>query len=264
MADPLPRRGPEAAGFEGGQRHLRSWDELAVAEDEEAWRARARVVLTPMAAPSIMGLTGFAIATLMLGAWQAGWYGSSKTPLLIFPFALVAGGILQSIAAIASFRARDGVAVGVHTAWGSFWIGWGIMELLVATHVMAPIALGTASPSLAFWFIALTLFTGAAAFASLAQSLGLFTVLGTLTAGSVLTAIGFYGGFLDVTRAGGWLFVVSAAAAWLVTAAMMFEHSFGRTIIPIGKWSKAANVPGRRPVRPIEYPDGMPGVRVGQ
>jgi hypothetical protein len=30
------------------------------------------VFLTPIAAPSIMGLFGFMIATLMLGAWQAG------------------------------------------------------------------------------------------------------------------------------------------------------------------------------------------------
>jgi succinate-acetate transporter protein len=260
MARPLPSTAPGVRA----DSQVRSWEELAVADDQEAWRSRTRVFLTPIAAPSIMGLTGFAIATLMLGAWQAGWYGTGKTPLLIFPFALVAGGILQSIAAVASFRARDGVAVGVHTAWGSFWIGWGIMELLVATHVMAPIALGAANPSFAFWFIALTLFTGMAALASLAQSLGLFIVLGTLTAGSVLTAIGFYGGYLDVDRAGGWLFVISAAAAWLVASAMMFEHSFGRTIIPIGKWSKAANVPGRQPVTPIEFPGGMPGVRVGQ
>lgn len=264
MARSIPQSGADTDLRERGAVPVRSWEELSVADDAEAWRARSRVMLTPIAAPSIMGLTGFAIATLMLGAWQAGWYGDPKTPLLIFPFALVAGGILQSIAAIASFKARDGVAVGVHTAWGSFWIGWGIMELLVATHVMQPIALGTASPSFAFWFIALTLFTGMAALASLAQSLGLFIVLSTLTAGSVLTAIGFYGGYLGVTRVGGWLFVISAAAAWLVAAAMMFEHSFGRTIIPIGKWSKAANVPGRQPVTPIGFPAGMPGVRVGQ
>ena len=91
-----------------------------MAEDHEGWLSRSRVILTPIAAPSIMGLFGFMIATLMLGAWQAGWYGSAVTPIIIWPFALVAGGIMQSVAAVASFRARDGVAVAVHTAWGSF------------------------------------------------------------------------------------------------------------------------------------------------
>ena len=177
---------------------------------------------------------------------------------------MVAGGILQSIAAVASFRARDGVAVAVHTAWGSFWIGWGILELLVATHVMPPIPMGTASPSFAFWFIALTLVTSFGALGALAQNLGLFTVLGTLSAGSALTAAGFYAGSLATLRAGGWLFVISAAAAWLVAGAMVLEHSFGRTIIPLGKWSARANIPGARAADPIEYPVGMPGVRVGQ
>jgi succinate-acetate transporter protein len=119
----------------------RRLDELAVAEDHEAWLARSRVFLTPIAAPSIMGLFGFMIGTVMLGSWQAGWYGNAATPLILWPFALVAGGVMQAIAAVASLRARDGVATAVHTAWGSFWIGWGILQLLVATHVMPPIPL---------------------------------------------------------------------------------------------------------------------------
>jgi hypothetical protein len=222
------------------------------------------VFLTPIAAPSIMGLFGFMIATLMLGAWQAGWYGSAATPLLIWPFALVAGGVLQSAAAVASFRARDGVAVAVHTAWGSFWIAWGILELLVATHVMPAIPLGIASPSFAFWFIALTLVTSFGALGALAQNLALFVTLATLAAGSALTAAGFYAGSLATDRAGGWLFVVSAAAAWLTAGAMVLEHAFGRTIIPLGTRPARANIPGTKATDPIAYPAGMPGVRAGQ
>ncbi|HEU5007108.1 MAG TPA: GPR1/FUN34/YaaH family transporter [Jatrophihabitantaceae bacterium] len=261
-----PAPGHDGAGAQGGAHSTayRSWEELAIAQDEDAWRARSRVFLTPIAAPSIMGLFGFMIATLMVGAWQAGWYGNADTPLTIWPFALVAGGILQSIAAVASFRARDGVAVAVHTAWGSFWIGWGIMQLLVATGVMLPIALGTVSASFGIWFVALTLVTTMGMLGSLAQSVGLFAVLGSLSAGSALTAAGFFAGSLGTLRAGGWLFVIAAAAAWLVAGAMTLEHAFGRTIIPLGKWSMAANIPGRSPTVPIAYPSGMPGVRVGQ
>ena len=226
--------------------------------------ARSRVFLTPIAAPSIMGLFGFMIGTVMLGAWQAGWYGTALTPVIIWPFAMFAGGIMQSIAAVASFRARDGVAVAVHTAWGSFWVGWGILELLVTMHVLPPIPLGATSPSFAFWFIALTLVTSFGALGALAQNMGVFITLGTLSAGSALTAAGFYAGSLGTVRAGGWLFVVSAAAAWLTAGAMVLEHSFGRTIIPLGKWSMAGNIPGAKPTDPISYPAGMPGVRIGQ
>ena len=65
-------------------------------------------------------------------------------------------------------------------------------------------------------------------------------------------------------QAGGWLFVVAAAAAWLTAGAMVLEHAFGRTIIPLGKWSARANIPGAKATDPIAYPAGMPGVRVGQ
>ncbi len=44
----------------------------------------------------------------------------------------------------------------------------------------------------------------------------------------------------------------------------MLEHSFGRSIVPLGKWSKAANVPGAKVTDPISYQSGMPGVKVGQ
>jgi succinate-acetate transporter protein len=242
----------------------RAWDDLVTAEDHAAWLARTRVFLTPIAAPSIMGLFGFMIGTVMLGAYQAGWYGSAATPLLIWPFAMMAGGVMQSVAAVASLRARDGVATAVHTAWGSFWVAWGILELLVATHVLAAIPLGAVSASFGFWFIALTLVTFWGTLGALAHSLGLVTVLGTLTAGAALTAAGFFAGSLATLRAGGWLFVISAAAAWLVAGAMTLEHSFGRTIIPLGKWRKQASIPGRAATGPLAYPVGMPGVKVGQ
>jgi succinate-acetate transporter protein len=248
----------------GNGHSRRAAEELLAAEDHTGWIARSRIVLTPMAAPSIMGLFGFMIGTVMLGAYQAGWYGNAATPLIIWPFAMVAGGVMQSVAAVASLRARDGIAVAVHTAWGSFWIAWGVLQILVTVGLLPAIPLGAASPSFAFWFIVLTLVTSWGALAALAQNLLLFATLGVLTAASAVTAAGFYAGSLATTQAGGWLYVISAAAAWLLAGGMVLENSFGRSIIPLGKWSKTANVPGAKVTDPIAYPAGMPGVKVGQ
>lgn len=249
---------------EGGANGRHRLDELAVAEDHEGWVSRSRVFLTPIAAPSIMGLFGFMIATLMLGAWQAGWYGNAVTPLLIFPFAMVAGGILQSIAAVVSFRARDGVAVAVHTAWGSFWLGWGIYVLLAALHVLPLIPLGISNPSFAFWFIPLTLVTIVGMLGALVQNLGLFVMLGVLSAGTAVSAAGFWIGSLGTLQAGGVLFVIAAVVAWLTAGAMVLENAYGRRIIPLSKPRVHAYVPSARATDQIDYPAGMPGVRVGQ
>jgi succinate-acetate transporter protein len=180
------------------------------------------------------------------------------------PFTLVAGGLLQIIAAIACYRARDSVALAVHGIWGAFWLAWSTMMLLVTIHALPAIPLGGKSGAFGFWFIGLTLVTFSATLAAMAKGGMLMLTLGTLTAGSVLSAIGFWAPSLSVTQAGGWLFVVSAAAAWLFATAMMLEQSFGRTIIPLGEFKKDANIPGHMPTRPVERAAGMPGVRVGQ
>lgn len=238
--------------------------ELATGNDETAWRSRSRIVLSPMAAPSIMGLFGFAIATMMVGAWQAGWYGSAATPDILWPFAIFVGGIPQLIAAMYALRARDGVAVAVHTVWGAFWMGWSILMMLTMIHVLPAIPLGTKNESFAWWFIGLAVVTISGFFASLGNSLGIGVTLGTLAAGSCLTAAGFWSANLGVTHAGGYLFVASAAAAWYTATAMMLEHAYGRTILPLGLLSKAGNIPGRQPTTPIAFPQGMPGSKVGQ
>lgn len=232
-----------------------------------AWRGQSRIFLQPIAAPSILGLFGFAGATMMVGAWQAGWFGNANTGLMIFPFALFFGGVAQFLAGMWSYKARDGLATAMHGMWGSFWMAFGLLFLLVDLHAfpksLTP-AFGAANPGFAFWFVVLSLITGFGAIAALGESLGLFTVLGLLAVGSGFTAAGFFAPSLTADRIGGWLFVASAAAAVYTAGAMMLAGSFGRTILPLGKYSKAANVPLKRPMRPIEYEMGEPGVKAGQ
>ena len=53
-------------------------------------------------------------------------------------------------------------------------------------------------------------------------------------------------------------------AAFHLAGAMMLAGSAGRTILPLGSYRVAANVPGRRATEPVEYAAGMPGAKVGQ
>jgi succinate-acetate transporter protein len=239
-------------------------DRVSSIEDFDAWYDRSRIVLSPIAAPSILGLFGFFTATIMVGTNLAGWWGGDLSSLSFFPFALIMGGVAQLLAAMWSYKARDGLATAVHGTWGSFWTAWGILQLLYATGVEVPLPLGTVNVGLAIWFVPLCAITMSAALASLGESLGLFTVLAALAGGSGIFAGGLWAGSLTAEHVAGWFFVVSAAAAWYVASAMMMVSATGRTVLPLGKWSKAANVPFDKPIRPIEYPFGDPGVKVGQ
>ena len=89
-------------------------------------------------------------------------------------------------------------------------------------------------------------------------------MLGTLAAGSGIAAGAFIYGSHGWVQVAGWLFVISAGCAWYVATAMMLAAAGGMVVLPLGKYSRAANVPGRKPTRPIELEWAEPGVKMGQ
>jgi len=93
--------------------------------------ARPRVVLTPYAAPSVLGLYGFAAATFMVALHLTGVYGGAKTDGELWPFAAMFGGVAQFLAGMWAYRVRDTIATAMHGMWGSFWIAWGILNLFL-------------------------------------------------------------------------------------------------------------------------------------
>lgn len=234
-------------------------------ERRHYWEERSRVVLTPISAPSVLGLFGFATATLMEGAYLAGWYGNPRTAFYLAPFAITFGGLAQLLAGMWSYRARDTLATAMHGTWGAFWLGWGFLELLGASGAVAiPSNSATYFPALGFWFIMLTIITFFGMIASIPKNLGMFGTFGFLAAGSALAAAGFLSGSVDLRYAAGWSFVVSVGFALYTAGALLLAESFGRTVLPTTALRRSANVPLQQDHRPIQFEEGMSGVRVGQ
>ncbi len=197
----------------------------------------AHVSLQPLAAPSILGLFGFAGATFMVAANLAGWYGDVRTPRYLFPFAAMFGGLAQFLAGMWAVKARDGLASAMHGTWGSFWLAYGILYLLFSIGVL-PEPRG-AFPALAFWFVILAAVTWAGAVASLATNAGLVSVLTLLASGSTIMAIATFVASDPLRIAAGYVFMASAVAAFYTASALMLEESFGRSVLPIGKTEHA-------------------------
>jgi len=218
--------------------------------------AHARIFLQPIAAPSILGLFGFAGATFIVGAFMAHWFGGPNTSLYLFPFAAVFGGLAQFLASMWAFKARDGVATAIHGTWGSFWMAYGILNMLVA---MGRITLpGGAWPEMGFWFIVLAAITWVGVAAATAQNRGLVTVMTFLAAASTTGAIGEFLGLGWLMILTGWLFVVSAVAAWYTGSALMLEEAFGREVLGLGKSTLIKQMPS------VSTGAGEPGVIRGQ
>jgi succinate-acetate transporter protein len=226
--------------------------------------APPRVFLQPIAAPSILGLAGFARATFIVASNLAGWWGTSSSPLVLAPFAAMFGGLAQFMAGMWACRARDAIATLAHGTWGSFWLAYLILDVLVGTHVIAQPTPWYHDPEVGFWFFALAITTGIACLAAFTESLGLVAVLGTLAAGSGILAGAFIYGSHTWTQVAGWVFVFSAGFASYMVAAMLLLAASGRTILPTFKVNGDANVPGHRPVEPIQLEWAEPGVKMGQ
>jgi succinate-acetate transporter protein len=235
--------------------------------EDEAWAdgfARPRVFLQPIAAPSILGLAGFAGATFMVASNLAGWWGTPTSGLALAPFAAMFGGLAQFLAGMWAYRARDAIATLAHGTWGAFWLAYGILNILLATHVLAAPTPWYHNPEVGFWFFALAITTGIAALAATAESIGLTAVLSTLAAGSGILAGAYIFGSHGWVQVAGWVLVFSAGFAWYTVLSMVTLAATGRTIFPLGKYKASANVPGGKPVKPIQLEWGEPGVKMGQ
>jgi uncharacterized protein len=217
----------------------------------------AQVFLQPIAAPSILGLYGFAGATFMVAALMAGWYGNlSTSPLYLFPFVAFFGGLAQFLAAMWAFKARDGVATAFHGPWGSFWMAYGLLYWLAAAHVLT---IPTASfPELGFWFIIVAAVTWVLMLAATAENSAMVAVLGLLALGATFMAIFEFTTVGWLMTAAAYSFIVSAVLAWYAASALMLEGAFGREVLPLMKTPPARDEP------PISVGVGEPGVMHGQ
>ncbi len=230
---------------------------MPLEESLETPGAQSRVVLQPIAAPSILGMFGLAGSTFMVAALMCRWFGLTYTTLAIVPFAAFFGGLAQFLAGMWAFRARDGVATAVHGTWGTFWMAFGYLTFFIAAGRVPPPA-GPLYPALGFWFIVLAAITWACTFASAAENKCMMLTLMFLSAGSTVLAIALLMGSAGLILASGYIFLVSSFIAWYTASALMINEAFGREVWSLGRSTQARQMPR------VAVGIGEPGVIRGQ
>jgi succinate-acetate transporter protein/CBS domain-containing protein len=222
----------------------------------------ARVFLQPIAAPSIMGFFALATGTFLVGSQMAGWYGTATTPEYLFPFVALFGGLGQLLACMWAYRARDGLATAIHGVWGSFFAAYGLLYWLIAAGTLS---IGALQPGYGYWFVALAAITGVFTIAAVAENGAMTLQQAALTLASAILAISLLQGSGTWVKVGGWCMLVSGIVAWYLASALLFEGTYRRVVLPLGRMRMMGNNrPGSLAIRPIEYQFGEPGVRMGQ
>jgi len=194
---------------------------------------QARIVLQPIAPPSILGMFSFAAAAALVGAYWAGWYGSAQSYRYLFPFVGFVGGVAQFAAALWSYHSRSGLGTVVFGVWGAFWMAHALLYLMVGIHALPDP--GRASQDLGFWYVILAWIGWVTVAAAVGVSWVLAAGLGAAALAVSLEAAAQLGAITELEIAAGWLLVLSALLTWYVASAVLLEATLGHAVLPLGR-----------------------------
>jgi succinate-acetate transporter protein len=181
-----------------------------------------------VADPAPLGLAAFAMTTFALSIGNTNVWGPGADAALAL--ALVYGGAAQLLAGMWEFVRRNTFGAVAFTSYGAFWISYYVFVKFVAPGVAAadaPVAVGV-------FLLGWTIFTAYMTVASLRVSGAVAVVFVLLTVTFVLLTVGAFDSLSGWTKAGGWLGVATAAAAWYTSFAGVVNETFHRTLLPTG------------------------------
>jgi uncharacterized protein len=193
--------------------------------DPEATSA-ARAV-PPVADPAPLGLAAFALTTFLLSAKNAGWTDGTDAWL---GYALAYGGLVQLLAGMWEFRNRNVFGATAFSTYGGFWIGLGLYVLLVAPDAKA----AQVANDLGWILLAFAIFNTYMLMWSTQVNMAVFSVFLTLEATEVLLFLGNFADSENIIKLGGYVGVVTAAAAWYASSAGVINGMLERVLVPVG------------------------------
>ncbi len=195
--------------------------------DEMKSPASAPPASTGIADPAPLGLAAFALTTFLLSAENAGWTHGTAAWL---GYAFAYGGLVQLLAGMWEFRNRNVFGSTAFATYGGFWIGLGLYALLVAPKA-TPAQLDN---DRAWILLAFAIFNLYMLLWSTQVNEAVMGVFLTLQITEVVLAIGFFGHYTNVIKAGGIIGVITAAVAWYASAAGVINGMLGRAFLWVG------------------------------
>jgi succinate-acetate transporter protein len=178
--------------------------------------------------PGPLGLAAFALTTFVLSMFNAGLVSDKGEPVVL-GLALAYGGLAQLLAGMWEFRTGNTFGAVAFTSFGAFWISFWAYVTFFAGDIPA----ADTGHAVGLYLIAWGIFTLYMFVASLRTTAAIATVFALLAATFFVLGIGDAGAHENVTKAGGWLGLATAAAAWYASFAGVTNSTFGRTVLPV-------------------------------
>ena len=200
-------------------------DSSALSEQLKGGNAAVAVVHR-VADPAPLGLAAFAMTTFALSIGNTNVWGPGADAALAL--ALVYGGGVQILAGMWEFVRKNTFGALAFSSYGAFWISYYVFVKFVAPGIKptdAPVAVGV-------FLLGWTIFTFYMTIPSFRVSGAVAAVFVLLTITFVLLTVGAFQSSVNWTKAGGWVGVATAAAAWYASFAGVTNETFKRTVIP--------------------------------
>jgi uncharacterized protein len=199
-------------------------------------------IVPPVADPAPLGLAAFALTTFLLSVKNAHWTDGTDAWL---GYALAYGGFVQLLAGMWEFRNRNVFGATAFSTYGGFWIGLGLYVLLVAPDATSAVQV---SNDLGWILLAFAIFNTYMMLWSTQVNMAVFAVFLTLEATEIILFIGDFANNTNIIKIGGYIGVLTAAAAWYASSAGVINGMMERALVPVG--SKLA-FGGGRPGSPL-------------
>lgn len=198
--------------------------------EQDLTKERTSVVESGVADPAPLGLAAFALTTFAFSVVNAGLLGEEAVNHFI-PLALIYGGLAQFVAGMWEFRNQNTFAATGFTSYGAFWIALGILEIFGRQLGIAEEQLPVA---LAWTFLAWAIFTLYMWLGSWGVNAALGVTFTLLLATFILLSAAEFTEATAILRIAGYVGIVTAIAAWYVSAADVLNDTYGRTVLPVG------------------------------
>src|SRR6476469_9672224 len=189
---------------------------------------RVTFVPSPIADPGPLGLAAFALTTFVGSMFNADLIGKGGEPI-VFGLAVAYGGLAQVLAGMWEFRTGNTFGAVAFTSFGAFWLSYWAFVQFYATKVPA----ADAGHAVGLYLIAWGIFTTYMLVASLRTTAAITAVFLLLAVTFFLLGIGNAGAHPNIIKAGGYVGIATAVAAWYASFAAVTNSTFGRTVLPV-------------------------------
>lgn len=185
-----------------------------------------------IANPGPLGLSGFALTTLVLSCVNAGILSGTGDALAVIGLAVFYGGIAQFAAGMWEFRSGNTFGATAFSSYGAFWLSFA--ALFIPAFGVATAKTGPSGSAIGVYLLGWTIFTGIMMLASFRTNGATAAVFVLLFVTFLLLAIGAFNTGSGMTKIGGYLGILTAIAAWYAAlAGVLAGVSNGKINLPV-------------------------------